>query len=57
MTPTTHTIFFSYMAHDVFLLNSTALEKRCFVMKFIWEKLDTPFCLEDLLCILAYWKY
>lgn len=40
--------FFSYVAHNVFLLDSTALEKRGFVTKFIWEKLDIPFSFKDL---------
>ena len=40
--------FFLYVAHDIFLLGSTALDKRGFVTKFIWSKLDTPFSLEDL---------
>lgn len=40
----------SYVARSIFLLDSTTLENRGFVIKFTWEKLNTPFPFEDLLC-------
>lgn len=38
------------MGLNIFLLNSTTLENRGFVIIFTWEKLDIPFPFEDLLC-------